>query len=112
MAKYMLIMRGTDETVATMMETPFDEMLATGAVVVGRRTFDIARHWNGDHHGGVPIFVPTRGEPPEPASGIRTRRPPTSRAGRVRPACGVRRSSWVARLRGDIRAPSSCDRSR
>ena len=46
----------------------FDEMLATGAVVVGRRTFDIARHWNGDHHGGVPIFVPTRGEPPEPAS--------------------------------------------
>ncbi|HET6830601.1 MAG TPA: dihydrofolate reductase family protein [Solirubrobacterales bacterium] len=46
----------------------FDEMLATGAVVVGRRTFDLAGHWNGDHHDGVPIFVPTRGEPPEPAS--------------------------------------------
>ncbi len=41
--------------------------MATGAVLVGRRTFDIAGRWNGDHHDGVPIFVPTRGEPPEPA---------------------------------------------
>ena len=40
--------------------------METGAVVVGRRTFDIAGRWNGDHHDGVPIFVPTRGEPPEP----------------------------------------------
>ena len=46
----------------------FDEFMATGAVVVGRRTFDIAGRWNGDHHDGVPIFVPTRGEPPEPDS--------------------------------------------
>lgn len=46
----------------------FEEVLATGAVVVGRRTFDLAGRWDGDHHGGVPIFVPTRGEPPEPAS--------------------------------------------
>jgi dihydrofolate reductase len=47
----------------------FDEVMATGAVVVGRRTFDNAGHWNGDHHDGVPIFVPTRGEPPkQPAS--------------------------------------------
>jgi dihydrofolate reductase len=45
----------------------FDEVMATGAVVVGRRTFDIAEHWNGDHH-GVPIFIPTTGEPPEPDS--------------------------------------------
>jgi dihydrofolate reductase len=44
----------------------FDEVMATGSVLVGRRTFDIAGRWNGDHH-GVPIFVPTRGEPPEPA---------------------------------------------
>jgi hypothetical protein len=29
MARYMLIMRGTDETMAKMMDTPFDEMLAT-----------------------------------------------------------------------------------
>ena len=47
----------------------FDELMATGAVVVGRRTFDHAGHWNGDHH-GVPIFVPTRGEPSEPASDL------------------------------------------
>lgn len=46
----------------------FDEVMATGAVVVGRRTFDLAGHWGGDHH-GVPIYVPTRGAPPsEPAS--------------------------------------------
>jgi len=41
--------------------------MATGAVLVGRRTFDLAGRWGGDHH-GVPIFVPTRGEPPRPAS--------------------------------------------
>jgi hypothetical protein len=29
MAKYMLIMRGTDESVAKMMDTPFEEMLET-----------------------------------------------------------------------------------
>jgi dihydrofolate reductase len=45
----------------------FDELMATGAVLVGRRTFDLAGRWDGDHH-GVPIFVPTRGEPPAPAS--------------------------------------------
>src|SRR3954447_9791659 len=45
----------------------FDELMATGAVVVGRRTFDLAGQWNGDHH-GVPIFVPTRRTPPPPAS--------------------------------------------
>lgn len=43
------------------------EAMATGAVVVGRKTFDYAGHWNGDHH-GVPIFVPTRGTPPAPQS--------------------------------------------
>ncbi len=40
----------------------FDELMATGAVVVGRRTFDLAGRWDGDHH-GVPIFVPTRQAP-------------------------------------------------
>jgi dihydrofolate reductase len=43
------------------------EMIATGAVVVGRKTFDYAGHWGGDHH-GVPIFVLTRGTPPQPKS--------------------------------------------
>jgi dihydrofolate reductase len=45
----------------------FDELMATGAVLVGRRTFDIAGRWNGDHHDGVPIFVPTRHQPPDDA---------------------------------------------
>jgi dihydrofolate reductase len=41
----------------------FDEMLATGAVITGRRTFDIAKQWGGDHHDGVHIFVLTRSVP-------------------------------------------------
>ncbi len=41
----------------------FDELMATGAVVAGRRTFEIAGGWSGDHHDGVPIFVLTRRPP-------------------------------------------------
>jgi dihydrofolate reductase len=41
----------------------FDELMATGAVVAGRRTFEIAGGWSGDHHDGVPIFVVTRRPP-------------------------------------------------
>lgn len=44
----------------------FDEMLATGAVITGRHTFEWAGEWGGDHHDGVPIFVLTRA-PEEPA---------------------------------------------
>ena len=40
-----------------------DEVMATGAVVTGRRTFENAGGWGGDHHDGVPIFVLTRCEP-------------------------------------------------
>ncbi|MFD0402290.1 YciI family protein [Kitasatospora sp. NPDC127121] len=39
MSKYMLIMRGTDESVAKMMETPFEEMLET----VGRFNEELIR---------------------------------------------------------------------
>ena len=42
--------------------------MATGAIVVGRKTFDYAGHWGGDHH-GVPRYVPTWGTPPKPQSG-------------------------------------------
>ena len=31
-------------------ETVFDELMATGAVIVGRRTFEFAGGWAGDHH--------------------------------------------------------------
>jgi dihydrofolate reductase len=37
----------------------YGEVLATGAVISGRRTFELAGRWNGDHHGGVPIHVLT-----------------------------------------------------
>lgn len=43
----------------------FDEMMATGAVITGKRTGDFAGHWGGDHHNGVPIFVPTHQPPAE-----------------------------------------------
>jgi hypothetical protein len=33
--------------------------MATGAVICGRRTFELAGRWQGDHHDGVPIFVLT-----------------------------------------------------
>jgi dihydrofolate reductase len=37
----------------------FQEALATRAVISGRRTFELAGRWQGDHHDGVPIFVLT-----------------------------------------------------
>jgi dihydrofolate reductase len=37
----------------------YSEALSTGAVISGRRTFELAGRWNGDHHDGVPIHVLT-----------------------------------------------------
>jgi dihydrofolate reductase len=39
------------------------EYEATGAVLTGRRTFDLVDGWGGDHHDGVPMFILTH-EPP------------------------------------------------
>jgi dihydrofolate reductase len=36
-----------------------DEAKATGAVLAGRNTVEQVDHWGGDHHDGVPIFVPS-----------------------------------------------------
>lgn len=44
-------------------QTVFDEMIATGAVITGRRTGDFVGYWGGDHHDRVPIFVPTHQAP-------------------------------------------------
>jgi dihydrofolate reductase len=41
----------------------FDEAMATGAVITGRRTGDFAGYWGGDHHNGVQIFVPAHDAP-------------------------------------------------
>lgn len=38
------------------------EFMSTGAVVAGRRTFEMAGGWGGDHHDGVPIFIVARQE--------------------------------------------------
>lgn len=37
----------------------YREAMATGAVISGRRTFELAGRWQGDHHGGVSVFVLT-----------------------------------------------------
>ena len=37
----------------------YAESVATGAIISGRRTFELAGRWNGDHHDGVPILVLT-----------------------------------------------------
>ncbi|QQR37544.1 dihydrofolate reductase family protein [Devosia oryziradicis] len=42
-----------------------DELMATGAVVAGRRTFEPAGGWNGDHHGEVPIYILSRHPAPQ-----------------------------------------------
>src|SRR6266487_6134668 len=37
----------------------FTEAMSTRAVISGRRTFELAGRWGGDHHDGVPIHVLT-----------------------------------------------------
>jgi hypothetical protein len=37
----------------------YAEATSTGAVISGRRTFELAGRWQGDHHDGVPIHVST-----------------------------------------------------
>ena len=39
------------------------EVMSTGAVVAGRRTFERAGGWGGDHHDDVPIFIYSRRPP-------------------------------------------------
>src|SRR3954454_23372752 len=47
----------------------FAEANATRAVISGRRTYEHADRWQGDHHDGVPIFVLTHHVPDEPPPG-------------------------------------------
>lgn len=35
------------------------------ALVIGRRTFDLARGWGGTHPVGVPVWIPTHDNPPD-----------------------------------------------
>lgn len=43
----------------------WDELNATGAVLVGRRTAEQVDYYGGEHHDGVPIFVLSRQPAPE-----------------------------------------------
>jgi dihydrofolate reductase len=47
----------------------YAEMMTTGALIAGRRTYEHADRWQGDHHDGVPIFVLTRHIPDETPPG-------------------------------------------
>lgn len=47
----------------------YTETLATRAVLSGRRTYEHAGRWGGDHHDGVPIVVLTHAVPDEPPPG-------------------------------------------
>ena len=47
----------------------FAEANATRAVIAGRRTYEHAGRWNGDHHDGVPVFVLTHAVPAQPPPG-------------------------------------------
>ena len=42
-----------------------DEVMATGAVIAGRQTFEPAGGWGGDHHDGVPIYILSRHPAPD-----------------------------------------------
>jgi dihydrofolate reductase len=45
---------------------------ATGAVLAGRRTYDLVNGWGGDHHDGVPMFILTHEPPGEVPQGAGT----------------------------------------
>ena len=47
----------------------YAEHLAARAFISGRRTYELANHWDGDHHDGVPIFVLTHHVPDDPPPG-------------------------------------------
>jgi dihydrofolate reductase len=47
----------------------FTELMSTRAVIAGRRTYELAGRWQGDHHDGVPVFVLTHDVPDDPSPG-------------------------------------------
>ena len=47
----------------------FAEVMATRAVIAGRRTYEHAGRWQGDHHDGVPVLVLTHDVPDDPPPG-------------------------------------------
>jgi dihydrofolate reductase len=67
----------------------YTESMATRAVIAGRRTFEHAGQWNGDHHDGVPIFILTHDVPAGPPPGsVRYVTDPRDAAAQGREAAG------------------------
>ena len=58
-----------DGTPAKAVHAEYD---ATGAVLSGRRTYDLVNGWGGDHHDGVPMFILTHEPPHEVPAGAGT----------------------------------------
>ena len=68
----------------------YAEAQATGAVIAGRRTYEHAGRWNGDHHDGVPIFVLTHHPDDTPPGSARYVTDPTECAVQAREAAGTK----------------------
>ena len=67
----------------------FTESMAARAVIAGRRTYEHADRWQGDHHDGVPVFILTHDVPDEPPPGtIQYVTDPRDAAERARAAAG------------------------
>jgi dihydrofolate reductase len=47
----------------------YAEVQSSRAVISGRRTYEHAHRWQGDHHDGVPVFILTHDVPDEPPPG-------------------------------------------
>lgn len=70
----------------------YAEAMATGALISGRRTFELANRWHGDHHDGVPIHVLTHHVAPgdTPADGTTFHTDVTECAAQARAGAGGR----------------------
>ncbi len=67
----------------------YAELLSTRAVLSGRRTYELAGRWSGDHHDGVPIVVLTHEIPDDPPPGsVGYATDPHEAATRARTAAG------------------------
>jgi dihydrofolate reductase len=68
----------------------YAEAMATKAFISGRRTYEHADHWHGDHHDGVPIFILTHDVPegPPPPGSVRLMTDVRECAAQARAAAG------------------------
>ncbi len=67
----------------------YAEAMATRAVIAGRRTYEHAGRWQGDHHDGVPVLVLTTSVPTDPPPGsVRYVTDPRDAAAQARAAAG------------------------